>query len=103
LSLQERVLNVLALKNVDEVIIGAPWKVTENMINQFNIHIVVEGTLTKMKEDEALEMAPHLDPYEIPKKLGKYERIVSVSNLTTEKLVERIIENRLKYLEIYKK
>lgn len=73
------------------------------MINQFNINLVVEGTLTKMKEDEAFEMAPQLDPYEIPKKLGKYERILSVSNLTTEKLVERIIENRMKYLEIYKK
>ncbi len=32
LSLQERVLNVLAMRYVDEVIIGAPWKVTENLI-----------------------------------------------------------------------
>lgn len=32
LSLQERVLNVLAMKYVDEVIMGAPWEITENMI-----------------------------------------------------------------------
>lgn len=29
LSLQERVLNVLAMKYVNEVIIGAPWKLSE--------------------------------------------------------------------------
>lgn len=44
-SLQERVLCVLALKYVDEVIIGAPWQVTENMIKQFNISYVVTGTI----------------------------------------------------------
>lgn len=43
LQLQERVLNVLALKFVDEVIIGAPYIVSEQLIKQFNIHLVVEG------------------------------------------------------------
>lgn len=33
LSLQERVLSVLALKFVDEVIIGAPWKLSKSMID----------------------------------------------------------------------
>lgn len=32
-------------KNVDEVIIGAPWKITENLIKSFNISIVVSVTL----------------------------------------------------------
>lgn len=32
-------------KFVDEVIIGAPWQVTENMIKQFNISYVVTGTI----------------------------------------------------------
>ncbi len=32
LSLQERVLCVLATKCVDEVIIGAPWIITEKMM-----------------------------------------------------------------------
>lgn len=42
LNLQERVLNVLALKYVDEVIIGAPWQVSQNMIKNLNISLVVE-------------------------------------------------------------
>jgi len=32
MSLQERVLSVLAMKYVDEIIIGAPWKITEHLI-----------------------------------------------------------------------
>ena len=47
LNLQERVLNVLSLKFVDDVIIGAPWKITENMIKNFSISLVVEGSLGK--------------------------------------------------------
>ena len=37
LNLQERTLNVLALKYVDEVIIGAPWQISQNMIKNMNI------------------------------------------------------------------
>jgi len=68
--MQERVLNILSMKYVDDVIIGAPWKVNENMIKQFNIQLVVEGTMTKQKANEVVKMSPEDDPYEIPKKLG---------------------------------
>ena len=37
LNLQERTLNVLALKYVDEVIIGAPWQISQNVIKNMNI------------------------------------------------------------------
>jgi len=36
---------------VDDVIIGAPWKITENMIKNFNISVVVEGSMGKSKDD----------------------------------------------------
>ena len=42
LSLHERVLNVLACKYVDEVVIGAPWFVTEDLIKSFNIQVIVD-------------------------------------------------------------
>jgi len=65
LNLQERVLNILALKviniiykiisifrqYVDDVIMGAPWKITENMIKNFNISLVVEGSMGKSNQD----------------------------------------------------
>jgi ethanolamine-phosphate cytidylyltransferase len=106
LSLQERVLNILAMRDVDEVIIGAPWKVTDHLIKSLNVSLVVEGSMTKQTENE--NMPHHLanDPYEVPKKLGIFKQIPSTTDITTEKLIERIIENRKKLVlahEIKKK
>jgi ethanolamine-phosphate cytidylyltransferase len=41
LSLHERVLMVLANRFVDDVLIGAPYGITEDMIKTFNISLVV--------------------------------------------------------------
>jgi ethanolamine-phosphate cytidylyltransferase len=60
LSLQERVLSVLAIKFVDEVIIGAPWKVTKTMMEQFKIDVVVSGSIDK---NEVPLEHPEDDPY----------------------------------------
>lgn len=46
-TLQERVLCVCACKHVDEVIIGAPLEITEDMISTLNIKHVVNGTHTE--------------------------------------------------------
>lgn len=43
---------MLSIKAVDEVIIGAPWKVSEYLLKNFNISLVVEGSMTKMKYHE---------------------------------------------------
>ncbi|MQL83235.1 hypothetical protein Taro_015709, partial [Colocasia esculenta] len=45
MHLHERSLSVLACRYVDEVIIGAPWEVTKDMIMTFNISIAVHGTV----------------------------------------------------------
>lgn len=44
MNLNERALNVLAMRMVDEVIIGAPWKIPKYLLQIFGIHIVVRGT-----------------------------------------------------------
>jgi hypothetical protein len=41
--------------------------------------------------------------YVIPKKLGIYKEIPSDCETSTETLIERIIENRMKYLETFNK
>jgi len=41
MNLHERVLNVLSCGHVDDVIIGAPWAVSDDMITTFNIQKVV--------------------------------------------------------------
>lgn len=103
LNLNERVFNLLALRYVDEVIIGAPWKITEDMIKSLKINVVVQGTSLKYDKDLLKVTKPEDDPYEIPKKLGIYQTIESEYDLTNEVLVERIIKNRDIYIKKYMK
>ncbi|EER04068.1 Ethanolamine-phosphate cytidylyltransferase, putative, partial [Perkinsus marinus ATCC 50983] len=46
MNLLERVLNVSACKHVDEVIIGAPVEITEDLIRTMNISIVAQGSIS---------------------------------------------------------
>ena len=66
MNLHERTLNLLALRDVDDVIMGAPWVVTEDMIKTLNISVVVCGSNKK----NILEEEPREDPYEVPARLG---------------------------------
>ena len=47
--MHERVLMALANKYVDDVLIGAPYKITEDMIKTFNISLVVQSKFNKIK------------------------------------------------------
>lgn len=39
MNLHERVLSVLSCKHVDDVVFGAPWAVTKELIVTFNIKV----------------------------------------------------------------
>eukprot|EP00455_Lapot_gusevi_P021212 TRINITY_DN222_c0_g1_i3.p1 TRINITY_DN222_c0_g1~~TRINITY_DN222_c0_g1_i3.p1 ORF type:complete len:251 (+),score=92.21 TRINITY_DN222_c0_g1_i3:43-753(+) len=93
MNLHERVLNVLSSRYVDEVIIGAPWVVTDDMLNSLNIAVVASGSNTKL--DRELEVGP--DPYAAAKLRGIYVQVETTVPLTTPDVVERIIGNRIKY------
>eukprot|EP00961_Rhodomonas_salina_P164504 2216345-Rhodomonas_salina.1 len=43
MNLQERALGVLSNRFVDEVVIGAPWQVTDDLIRTFNVAVVAHG------------------------------------------------------------
>lgn len=94
MNLHERSLSVLACRYVDEVIIGAPWVITKDMITTFNISLVVHGTVAEngdlMKEN---------DPYIAPKELGIFKIIESRRDITTTTIIKRIVANH----EAYKK
>ena len=51
MNLYERVLNVLAMKYVDEVVIASPWAITEDLLKSLNISLVVQGTISKLDSD----------------------------------------------------
>ncbi|KAF2904246.1 hypothetical protein ILUMI_01927 [Ignelater luminosus] len=91
MNLHERVLSVLACKYVSEVVIGAPYVVTKDLMDHFKVDIVIHGS-TEIAIDES---GNH--PYEVPMQLGKFLVVDSGNDMTTEKIVERIIRNRLEF------
>ncbi|KAL0135271.1 hypothetical protein V8B55DRAFT_1555375 [Mucor lusitanicus] len=90
MNLHERALGVLACRYVDEVIIGAPYSVTEEILNgEYKIALVAHGNSHLDKDMDGR------DPYELPKKLGIYKEIDTPNaTITTEGIIDRIIENR---------
>uniref|UniRef100_A0A3Q3F1P9 ethanolamine-phosphate cytidylyltransferase n=1 Tax=Labrus bergylta TaxID=56723 RepID=A0A3Q3F1P9_9LABR len=69
MNIHERTLSVLACRYVGEVVIGAPYAVGKDLLDHF-------------KE---------------PKKRGIFRTIDIGNNLTTDTIVQRIIENRLQF------
>ena len=102
LNLQERVFNLLALKFVDDVVIGAPWVINEDLIKSLRLSVVVHGTQAKYDEDYNLK-SESADPYYHAKKMGIYHEIVSEFDMNSEVLVKRIFEKRDHYLKKYQK
>jgi len=91
MNLHERALCVLSCKYADEVIIGAPIDVSDDFIDQWKVNFVVHG-------DENDEYAPSLpDPYRFAKERGIYRAIKATEGLTTQSIIERILQNRAKY------
>ena len=97
MNLYERVLNVCACKWVDEVIIGAPLELTEEIIRNMNISLVVEGTRSgsSAMRDSTIDQVN-----EVPKRLGIFQKISSDwGSLNIQQIANRIIENRAVYLK----
>ncbi|KFM68067.1 Ethanolamine-phosphate cytidylyltransferase, partial [Stegodyphus mimosarum] len=91
MNLHERVLSVLACKYVNEVVIGAPYAVTKDLMEHFKVDLVCHGQTPVMPDVSGA------DPYEEPKRLGKFKQLNSFNDVTTQKIVERIIQQRLEY------
>lgn len=95
MNLHERSLSVLGCRYVDEIIMGAPWEVTQDMIKTFNICLVVHGTAS---EPNPL-LDGNADPYSVPKNMGIFRVIESPKAITTSSVAQRIMSNH----EAYKK
>lgn len=96
MNLHERALSVLSCKYVDEVIIGAPYSVTKELLQDsgFNITCVVHGK-TAIDPDTNEQ-----DPYALPKQMGIYREVETrFAYLSTETLVERILSRRQAFEE----
>lgn len=93
MSLHERSLSVLACKYVDEVVIGAPVNVTEDLIKTFNISLVVRGSTSETSTSCSSE-----DPrYEIPRNMGIYRQLQSPSIATAKNIIQRIVDKKKEF------
>jgi len=86
MTLQERVLNVLAMRYVDDVIIGAPYIITKQLLDQIQPAIVVQGSAaTRCRE---------VDAFRIPKERGIFKQIESdYPEFSSKTVIKRVLEN----------
>lgn len=101
-------LCVCACKWVDEVIIGAPLHVTEDMISTLNIKYIANGSHTETHHfrepgftyDVVSKKGQPDEPYAVPRKMGILRTVKSdYPDLNTAVLAERVSANRLAYLK----
>lgn len=86
MNIHERILSVLSCGVVDDVVIGSPYCVTQDLIDTLKISIVIHGSVQDEKQ--------LIDPYELPKKLNIYQSITSPREyLTASLIVQRILDN----------
>ena len=91
MNLQERLLSVLGCKHVDDVVICAPWIITEELIASLDIHVVAHGTSNDPNADDGD------DRYACVKKLGKFLEIPSTCTLSVDAIVSRIAANEERF------
>ena len=73
---------------VSEVVIGAPYTVTEALLKHLKVDVVCRG-----RGVVPLDVSGR-DPYDVPKKLGIFRLLNSQNEMTTSKIISRIIEHR---------
>lgn len=90
MNINERVLGVLSCRFVDEVILGVPLEVTPALLKQFDVSWVLAGSIAANSPE---------DPYSAPRSQGILQVIDSGSDLTTDALMQRVMENRQAFLD----
>uniref|UniRef100_A0AAY5JYQ8 ethanolamine-phosphate cytidylyltransferase n=1 Tax=Esox lucius TaxID=8010 RepID=A0AAY5JYQ8_ESOLU len=91
MNVHERTLSVLACRYVSEVVIGAPYAVGKDLLDHFKVDLVIHGKTEVFPDKDSS------DPYAEPKKRGIFRTVDSGNSLTTDDIVQRIIENRLQF------
>ena len=91
-TLHERVLNILACKYVDDVIIGAPFKVTERLLRDLNVSVVVKSL--DVMQGSLKTDAVALDPYEVPAQLEMLTQVDVEWPITISEIIRRVQSNK---------
>jgi len=91
MNLHERVLSVLGCEYVDDVLIDAPYSITEQMVKSLNIAVVVHGSQGSELSDTITER------YSLPLQAGIFQIIDSPTSLTVHNIIMRIKANEERY------
>ncbi|PAA62558.1 hypothetical protein BOX15_Mlig001077g2 [Macrostomum lignano] len=94
MTMFERVLSVLACRYVSNVVIDAPFKISEQLMKHLKVDYVIHGVRTPVKP-----CPDGSDPYSEAKRLGLYREVDSGNDMTAYSVIERIIKNRVKFEE----
>lgn len=82
----------LAMKYVDDVVIGAPYILTDDLITSLNIKKVVH---VMSREDKVKVEFEEVDPYAAAKANNIYVELPPVENdMTLEDIAERVAANK---------
>jgi ethanolamine-phosphate cytidylyltransferase len=93
---------------VDDILIDAPYVITNEMIASLHITVVARslpGTMMNQPTEAAASSTPleEEDPYELPKKLEILKTIYINHTITAMDFVERIQEQQERYTKRYMK
>ncbi|MDC1215611.1 adenylyltransferase/cytidyltransferase family protein [bacterium] len=97
LKCQERALGVLACRHVDDIILGAPTRVTKDLLATFDVKVVVAEAMEGSIEKDAVD-----DPNKVAKNMGIFRTVEapeagSAGALTPSEIIKRVDENRAAY------
>merc|ERR1712203_1078993 len=87
MNMNERVLSVLGCRYVDDVLLDAPWHITEEMIATMHVSVVARGTVSDADRRAAVDPR---DPHEIPIKMGIHKELQSKVSLTMGEIICRL-------------
>jgi ethanolamine-phosphate cytidylyltransferase len=91
-GLHERVLNLLACKYVDDVIIAAPFKITDKLIKDLNVSVVVKSL--DFIQGSIKSHFLKLNPYEEASKIEILAEVTIESTLTLKEIAQRVANCR---------
>jgi len=87
LSLHERALAVLSMGVVDDVILAAPRRVTQDLLTSMNITVVACGMTRQLGE-------AYKDRYDLPRAQGVFTEINSGTDITHHVIADRFLSQR---------
>lgn len=100
-TLHERALNVLACRYVDDVLLGAPWQASLDLLTTLNVSVLVTGHNNLYAEplpEGQQDLLGLRDPFLYARSAGILRIIDSECELTMDVIAERILSNMSTYL-----